>query len=185
MHDQLVTKDHVVAGLVCGEKTADQLHVRGYYVADCYDAYGQKRWSESFQNVVTTLGKNDMLDKYLKGSAYSQSVRMGLKGPGTYSAADTQASHAGWSEAGLANAPTYTGNRKDVVMGSASVGSSVSPAQAFAITSTGTVSGCFINNNGLATKDDTTGVLFAVGDFSQGRQVFSGDTLNVTYTLSV
>lgn len=140
---------------------------------------------EHFPNIVTTVGKNDLLDKYLKGSSYTQTIRMGLKGTGTAVAGDTQASHAGWLEQGLANAPTYTGNRKDVVMGSAAAGVSTSPTQAFAITSTGTVFGCFINNGGSATKDDTTGVLFSAGDFTGGsRAVVNLDTLNVVYTLT-
>jgi hypothetical protein len=140
---------------------------------------------ETFPNLLTNVGKNDILDKYLKGAAYTQTIRMGLKGTGSAAAGDTQASHAGWLEQGLANAPTYTGNRKDVTMGSASSQVSTSPVQAFAITSTGTVFGCFINNGGSATKDDTTGVLFSAGDFSGGsRAVVNLDTLNVTYTLT-
>lgn len=140
---------------------------------------------ETFHNLITNVGKNDILDKYLKGSAYTQTIRMGLKGTGAPATGDTQASHATWLEQGGANAPTYTGNRKDVVMNAASGQSSSSPVQAFAITSTGTVFGCFINNGGSATKDDTTGVLFSVGDFSGGsKAVVNLDTLNVTYTLS-
>lgn len=139
---------------------------------------------ETFSNLVTTVGKNDFLDKYLKGSAYTQTVRMGLAGTGTKAAADTQSSHAGWTERGLANAPAYTGNRKDVVMGSAAAGVSTSPTQAFAITSSGTVDGCFINNGGSATKDDTTGVLFSAGDFAAPKTVANLDTLNVVYTLT-
>jgi hypothetical protein len=139
----------------------------------------------TIQNLVTTVGKNDILDKYLKGSAYTQTFRMGLKGTGTAVVGDTQSSHASWLEQGLANAPTYTGNRKDVVMGSASAGVSTSPTQAFAITSSGTVFGCFTNNGGSATKDDTTGILFSAGDFSGGsRAVVNLDTLNVVYTLT-
>ena len=141
--------------------------------------------TETFPNIVTNVGKNDILDKYLKGSAYTQTIRMGLKGTGSAVAGDTQASHAGWLEQGLANAPTYTGNRKDVVMGAAASQVSTSPTQAFAITSTGTVFGCFINNGGSATKDDTTGVLFSAGDFTGGsRAVVNLDTLNVVYTLT-
>lgn len=141
--------------------------------------------TETFSNLLTNVGKNDILDKYLKGSTYTQTIRMGLKGTGTAVVGDTQASHGAWLEQGLANAPTYTGNRKDVTMGAAASQVSTSPVQAFAITSTGTVFGCFINNGGSATKDDTTGVLFSAGDFTGGsRAVVNLDTLNVTYTLT-
>jgi hypothetical protein len=163
----------------------ESILAEGYFTAVCRGEDGQEKWREGFCNTVMTLGKNDILDKYLKGSAYTQTFRMGLKGTGSQVAGDTQASHAGWLEVGLANAPTYTGNRKDVTMGSASSGSSVSPGQVFAITSTGTVAGCFTNNGGSATIDNTTGVLFSAGDFSTSRSVISGDTITVTYTLSV
>lgn len=145
-----------------------------------FDASGE----EVFSNLITTLGKNDLLDKYLKGATYTQTIRMGLKGAGVAVVGDTQASHASWTERGLANAPAYTGNRKDVVMGAAAASVSTSPTQAFAITSSGTVDGCFINNGGSATKDDTTGVLFSAGDFSAAKTVANLDTLNVTYTLT-
>ena len=144
-----------------------------------------RAWADVIHNIITTVGANDLLDKYLKGSAYTQTIRMGLKGTGTAVIGDTQASHAAWLEQGLANAPVYTGNRPSITMGAAAAKSSVSPAQAFAITSTGTVFGCFINNGGSATKDDTTGILFSAGDFSGGsKAVVNLDTLNVTYTLN-
>jgi hypothetical protein len=146
----------------------------------------QVKWRETIDNLVTTVGKNDLLDKYLLGSAYTQTFRMGLKGTGTAVVGDTQASHAGWLEQGLANAPTYTGNRKSVTMGAAAAGVSTSPTQSFAITSTGTVFGCFTNNGGSATIDSTTGVLFSAGDFSGGsKAVTSGDTIQAVYSLSV
>ena len=140
--------------------------------------------TETFHNLLTNVGKNDILDKYLKGSTYTQTFRMGLKGTGAAAVGDTQASHAGWLEQGLANAPVYTGNRKDVVMGAAASQVSTSPTQAFAITSTGTVFGCFTNNGGSATKDDTTGILFSAGDFAASKAVNNLDTLNVVYTLT-
>lgn len=146
---------------------------------------------DKFDNIVTDVGSKDLLDKYFKGSAYTQTMRMSLKGTGTAVVGDTQASHAAWLEQGLANAPTYTGNRPSITMNAASgagagARSSASPTTAFAITSTGTVFGCFINNGGLATKDDTTGILFSAGDFTGGsRAVINGDTLNVTYTLTL
>ena len=109
---------------------------------------------------------------------------MGLKGTGAADVADTQASHAGWLEVGLANAPVYTGNRPTPTFSAASSGAkTTSSAVTFAITSSGTVAGCFINIGGSATKDNTTGTLFSAGDFTAGsKTVTSGDTLSVTYT---
>ena len=147
---------------------------------------------QTFENVVTDNGAKDLLDKYFKGSAYTQTMRMGLAGAGTKAAADTQASHAGWSEVGGANAPVYTGNRPSITFnsatgtGGAGTRSSSSPSQSFSITSSGTVAGCFMNNGGSATKDDTTGILFSAGDFTGGSKTVANlDTLNVTYTLTV
>ena len=174
------------AAIDAGNKDAEMLlriQMREYqYVID----------DQTFDNVVTDNGAKDLLDKYFKGSAYTQTMRMGLAGAGTKSAADTQASHAGWLEVGLANAPTYTGNRPSQTFnsatgtGGAGTRSSVTPAQSFSITSSGTVAGCFINNGGSATKDDTTGVLFSAGDFTGGSKTVANlDTLNVTYTMTV
>lgn len=164
----------------------EEMRIHGRFDVVCIGPDGKEKWRDHIDNLVTTVGKNDILDKYLKGSSYTQTFRMGLKGSGSAAAGDTQSSHAGWTERGGTNAPAYTGNRKDVTMGAASSGSSASPTQAFAITSSGDVDGCFTNNGGSATKDDTTGVLFSAGDFSGGaKTVANGDTLNVTYTLSV
>lgn len=144
-----------------------------------------KAWERVDTNVVTNAGRNHILDTFWRGSAYTQTVVMGLAGTGTKAAADTQASHAGWLEVGGANAPTYTGNRKAVTMGAASSQASVSPQQSYAITSTGTVSGLFMNNGGSATKDDTTGTLVSAVNFTGGDEAVNNlDTLLVTYTFN-
>jgi len=147
----------------------------------------EEKWADEARNVVTTVGKNDMEDKYFAGSAYTASIRMGLKGTGTAVIGDAQGAHAGWLEQGLANAPTYTGNRPTPSFAAASGGvKATSAAVSFSITSTGTVFGAFINNGGSATKDDTTGVLFSAGDFSGGsKAVVNGDTLTITYSLTL
>jgi len=61
---------------------------------------------------------------------------------------------------------------------------SASPA-AFNINATSTVGGAFLTSG--SAKSGTTGTLFSAADFSSpgDRSVTSGDTLNVTYTLSL
>lgn len=138
---------------------------------------------DTFPNVITNLGRNDILDKYFRGAAYTQTQVMGLKGTGAAVAADTQASHAGWLEVGGANAPTYSGNRPAVAFNAASAQSITHPGVVFSFTGAGTVAGLFINNGGSATKDSTTGVLFSAGDFVGGvKTVANLETLTVTYT---
>lgn len=144
-------------------------------------------WEDEALNLVTTVGCNDWEDKYLAGSAYTAAVVMGLKGAGAAANADTQASHAGWSEVGGANAPAYTGNRPTPSFSAASArAKATSAAVAFTFTSGGTVAGCFINNSGSATKDNTTGILYSAGDFSGGsKTVAATDVLNVSYSITL
>jgi len=166
---------------------AEALGIKGTYHVECRDAHGALKWADKIDNVVTTVGKNDILDKYLAGSAYTAAIVMALKGTGTAVAGDTMASHAGWSEVGGTNAPAYSGNRPTPSFAAASAGSkATSAAVSFTFTSAGTVAGCFIVSAGSATKDNTTGVLLSAGDFSGGsKTVAISDTLQVTYSLAL
>lgn len=175
--------DHCDATVVRGASMKEEQSISGYYTVECHGADGQLKWKDDIHNVVTTVGLNLTLDTVLGNSA-AGTVYMGLKGTGTASASDTQASHATWNEVGGANAPTYSGNRQTPTFGAASGGvKSTSTPVVFSMTGSGTVAGCFINIGGSATKDNTTGTLFSAGDFTAGsKTVTSGDTLSVTYT---
>jgi hypothetical protein len=154
---------------------------------------GEVIWRDSFPNTVMTLGKNLLLNTGLAGSAYTVTGPfMGLISDDSYSAisaADTMASHAGWKEAGNAFTPTYTAPRKTAVYSAASGGTkSLSAALSFAITGPGTVKGAFITfgTGAVSTIDDTNGTLLSAGLFSGGdRAVINGDTLNVSWSLSL
>jgi hypothetical protein len=65
-------------------------------------------------------------------------------------------------------------------------GNAGTPA-AHAITAAGptTVAGVYMVVSGASGNTDTTGVLLSAGDFAATRSVISGDTLNVTYSLSI
>ena len=151
----------------------------------------EKKWNAEAPavNLVTTVGKNFGLDTILAGSAYTAAWFLGLISSVTYTAVavgDTMASHAGWVEAGVANAPTYSqATRPAPSWSAASAGSkATSAALTFSITSTGTVKGCFLTT--ISTKDGITGTLYSAGTFTGGDKVLAnGDTLSVSYTATL
>jgi hypothetical protein len=191
MTDKLSPRDGAEASLTRSGGVMEGGQVVGHYVAECYDKDGNLKWREEYDNVVTDLGAQLWLNTAFNNTAMGTPILMGLKGTGSAVAADTQASHAGWLEVGLANAPTYSGNRPSPSFSAASgtgAGNrqkATSSAVAFTFTGSGTVAGSFINIGGSTTKDNTTGTLFSAGDFSGSKTVVSTDVLNVTYTLNI
>jgi len=155
---------------------------REYYLDELGSIPMEEKWNDTwFPNLVTTAGKNDLLDKYFAGSAYTAAWYLGLVDGGsapTYAAGDTASSHAGWTEfvnyaAATRPAPTFN---------AAASSSKATTATAFAINGAGgVVAGCFMITN--STKSGTTGILYSCGSFTGGNKtVANGDTLNVTYT---
>lgn len=143
-------------------------------------------------NLVTDVGAQLLLNTILAGSAFTATTIVGLKGSGAAAVGDTQASHAGWLEVGLANAPAYTAPRKTFAWSAASGSGAGSRTKnstgtfTFAFTSAGTVDGAFLNLNGSTTIDNTTGTLFSAGTFTGGSKVVAiSDTLTVTYSLAI
>jgi hypothetical protein len=177
------------ASVTRGAGHAEQCDAHGVYRVQCHNAKGDLVWEDDIDNLVTTAGKNDALDKYLAGSAYTAAWYMGLISSTSYTAVaagDTMASHSGWLEAGIANTPTYSQSTRPAPSWSSASGGSkaTSAAVAFSITGTGTIKGCFLTT--VSTKDGTTGILYSAGLFSGGdKTVGNGDSLSVTYTASL
>ena len=173
--------------MVMSSPLGDAVEIHGVYHVECRDHDGVLKWEETFDNLVTTLGKNLLLDGFF-GLAAQTSVFMGLKGSGAAASGDTMASHAGWLEVGGTNAPAYSGTRKTPAFSAASGGSKVmSAASSFTFTSGGTVDGCFMVFNGTNAQDNTTGTLYSAGTFGApggARTVVAADVVNVTYTAS-
>ena len=173
--------DSCAVAVAQGAAQSETLAATGVYTVECFDADGNLKWSDQIKNLVVTVGRNDLLDKYFSGSAYTALWYLGLiNSGGTYSAGDTMASHATWTE----NTGYAAATRPAPTWNSASAGSKSTTATAFAINATGTIGGAFLTNNNV--KGGTTGILYSAGNFTGGnRSVASGDTLNVTYTASV
>ena len=167
-------------GINMKEDKTLELKLENTWTVICKDAKGREKWREVNDNLVTNAGLNDILDKYLKGSSYTAAWYVGLKGAGTAVAADTMSSHSSWSEVtdySQSARPTLTLG----TVSSQSVDNSAS-VETYSINGTATVAGAFLNT--VSTKSGTTGTLYGVVDFSSSRSVLSGDTLEVTVTLT-
>jgi hypothetical protein len=172
---------------------ADTLNIEGVYNVNCVDIDGNIIWEDVIHNTVVTVGKNLLLSTLMTGSTYTVTGPfMGLISSVSYTAiaaGDTMASHGGWLEAGVANAPTYTIPRPTAAFSAASAGAiALSAALSFAITGTGTVEGVFIvlGTGAVSTIANTSGTLFSAGVFTGGAQaVVNTNTLNVSWSVSV
>ena len=187
MKDSATTSDAVGASVSVASGVSARTMAGGVYHVQCFDKDGNLKWEDKAHNLVVNEGLKDMNDKYFSGAAYTASWYLGLiTGPGastTYTATDTLASHAGWTEF-----TNYSGNRGAVTFGAAtladpSVITNPAPVQ-FTITSTGgTVAGAFL----ASVATGTSGILFSESDFQSpgDRAVVAGDVLNVTYQFSL
>lgn len=158
------------------------LKLENIYVVECFGPDGKLKWTDDIHNIVVYAGLNDLLDKYLKGSSYTAAWYVGLTGSSpTPANSDTMASHGGWTD----DATYSNATRPALTLGtvaSQSVDNSASKA-VFNINGTATIGGAFVVSN--STKSGTTGTLYGVGAFTGGnKSVGSGDTLNVTVTLT-
>ena len=177
MHATVRASEEMAAGLQMRPAFAESVPAPFFtYEIECRGADGQVKWREKIRNLVTTAGKNDLLDKYFKGSSYTAAWKLGLKGTGSAAAGDTLSSHGGWSEV-----TPYAGNRPAITFGTSSGGSNTATAVSYAINASATVAGAFVTDQ----ASGTSGILYSAGDFAQSRSVVNGDTLNVTLTVSV
>lgn len=185
--DKAQSTDTVAAGFVANTGMNQTAKAGGVYHVQCVDADGNVKWEDIAHNLVVNQGLQDMNAKYFKGSSYTAAFFLGLvTGPGsgtTYAAADTLASHAGWTEF-----TNYSGARKAVTFATPTTAdpsvTTTSAALSFSISGAGgTVAGAFL----CTVSSGTSGVLFSEADFQSpgDRVVVSGDTLNVTYTFSL
>jgi hypothetical protein len=195
--DKLTTRDVVSASVIRGSNQMDNMQVHGRYTALCLDQNGNEKWSESWDNLVTTQGKNFLLDQVIPGgsagtgaSSGTMHFRMSLLTSGTPVIGDTYATHAGFAELGSSvvaarGSPTFAASAAGVKATSAAV--------SFSVIGTGTITGAAINlvgttvgNLGNVADTATSGaVLYSAGTFAGSKSVGSGDTLNVSYSTTL
>ena len=191
MPDITKTGDRLGSVLGASHGAIDHAKIIGRFIAVCRDKDGHELWSEEFDNLLTTVGKNFLLDQALAGSAYTATEYMGLISSSSYStvaASDTMTSHGGWLEAGSANAPTYSGNRDTCVWSAASAGvKALSAGLVFTFTGSGTVQGAFIVGGSGASNavGNTGGTLYSAGALGTPQPVISTNTLTLSYSTTL
>lgn len=158
----------------------DELTVAGLFHVECRDRAGRLKWQDTAKNLVVTSGRNDLLDKYFKGSGYTAAHYMGLVADNpTIIAGDTMASHGGWTEVTDYDEST----RPSISWGSPSSGVLSSSGVNFTMSTTVTVAGLFIATN--STKGGSSGTLYCATTFTAGdKSLQDDDVLSVTYQAS-
>lgn len=174
---------------------SETVGMEGKYHVVCRDKDGNIKWEEEFPNLVNAVGKQLMLDTLLSGSAYTTvGPFLGLISGAspTFAAADTMASHSGWTEfvnytvggSAVRGTAVFTS-----ATSSGTTPSNVTTKSASAITYTitgagGTVGGCFLvtGSGAVSTQSSTAGTLYSAGAFSTAKITTAGDTVSVTYS---
>jgi hypothetical protein len=154
-----------------------QLGTGGEFVFECYDKYGNHKWSDVAKNIVVNEALDHVLNVLFKSAAPIATWYIGLKAVGIPVAADTLASHPSWAEVTV-----YVGNRpawSPGVVGSQSVTSTITSD--FYMTAGAAIVGAMLCS--VATTN--VGILFCVSNFVSGltRNVALDDLVRITYTI--
>lgn len=194
MVDNVLTHDRFTARFVAAAARNDDVEVLGRFRATFREASGRIFHEEEFDNLITTLGKNFLLDTTLAGAAYTvvgpyMGLICGASAP-TIVAADTMATHGGWVEGGTTNPPTYSSSGARIICAwsAASAGvKALSAGLTFTFTGSGTVQGGFIvtGSGAVVTNLSTAGTLYSAGALSAAQPVVSTNTLTISYSTTL
>jgi len=158
-----------------------RMNMKGRFIVE-HIRDGQVLSQFTIPNGIVDVGLNSILEIYFHSGTQITTWYLGLidnSGFSALAAADTMASHAGWTESTAysnANRPTWTAGT------AASRSITNSSTVDFTINATATIKGIFVTSNN--TKGGTSGTLWATAAFASTVAVSNGDTLKITYTVS-
>ena len=189
--------DYAVATLQANANIPEGMGIDGYYHVECRDKEGNLKWTEEFPNLVVAIGKQLLLDTFLRTSGTYTTVGpfLGLtKVSLTPAATDTMTTLVTTNAAEFTNYTVGGSAVRGTAVFSASSSSGTTPSNvttstAAAITYTitgagGTVYGCFLvtGSGAVSTQSSTAGTLYSEGNFSTAKVTTAGDTVSVTYS---
>ena len=185
------TSDVIGGGLIANSTpNTEALKATGKYIVECFDKDGNPKWTAESKNLVVNVGLQYMAGSALTATTQITTWYVGLYGAAasnTPAAADTAASHTGWTEiTSYTEANRPVANFAVATNANPSVVTNTANKAVFTISAASTViGGAFLISNN--TKGGTTGTLFSAADFQApgDRSVVNGDILNVTYQFSL
>ena len=86
--EKIKAGDSASASVTRGASSVESVDMTGVYTAECYDAEGNLKWSDTIENTVVTAGKNSLLDVYLRAQTQLTTWYFGLMSSISYSAID-------------------------------------------------------------------------------------------------
>lgn len=159
---------------------------QGKFIAECYDKNGNFKWRTETPNLVTNEGLDAALDIMFHASTQITTWYVGLFESNT----TILATHT-YAVPGFTESTAYSeANRQEYVEAAASGQSMTNSANkaVFSINATKTIYGAFLvgGGTGADTKDDQAGggTLWCAAQFTSSKNVDSGDTIEITYTLT-
>ena len=158
------------------------INLKSLYEVQCFRD-GSLLWEESVYNLITTVGKNALLDRTFFSGLVTPTWYVGLVDTTSFSqfaATDTMSSHSGWIENDdydEAARPAYT-----VVAASSGSMSNDASRALFSMNAIADIKGAFLTT--VSTKNGTTGILYGEAAFGTSRNVVSGDVLSIKITLT-
>lgn len=178
-HERLSSADAFASLLRMQHGVAEEALAFGAYHFELIrDGVVIDAWDET--NLVTTQGRNFILDTVLGGSAYTAALNLSLYTAGTAAAAATYASPGVTECTNLASRPSVT-------FGAAASGTKTSNNVTCTFTGAQTITGVMMVK-GSSTLGDTAaagGVMLSQAALGTQRPVISGDQLVITYSLTV
>jgi hypothetical protein len=171
------------AGQLCDEPICSTgLGLGGTFFAECYGPDGVLKWRDHAKNIIPNTAIDNALNVLYAAGTPTTSRFMGMvdnAGFSAFAAADTMASHAGWTEStACSNATRPAWSPGAAASQSIANGTQVT----FNINATATIKGFFLTSS--ATLGGTSGNLDATAGLTTPQAVASGDTLKVTYAIN-
>lgn len=174
----------------------ERLNAQGHFEFECIDADGNIKWKDCSENIVVDQGKNAMLDTFLGNTRVPPTTYMSLIVAGAANSTTTYNS--------VGNVQEITGNvvtsglRPAVSWTASSTGSKAANTTSFGILASATIIGNMMVSGNLMvtggsnitavgnTSPNISGIMFSSSNFTGGsKSVNNGDTLNVSYTVSI